>query len=353
LILWKPPPFGGGEMIGLQLERCFRGRYSLLAFCRGQDARTARGRVSVANLRFGVRFVLQGSSRLIRSRPRVLYLDIPKDSRTFLRNSVILLVAVAFRVRVVGDLAGADFQFLHAGSPLRVYGRWLLRRLAAIRVLGEPVAATLRLHGLDNAVVVTNGIDEPPRAVVTRTLGPDLAFLYVGRIAEAKGVLTLLEYMGDLVASGRPGRLHLVGEWESEAFKERVLALLDAGDLHDRVEIHGLLVDEEKWERFRTADVLLHPTRWDGQPVTILEALAFGLPVVATKVGAIPATIRSGVDGYLMSNDTAAEISAGVQAITKDAATYAEFSAQARTSFLDRFTSERFKHAMSKLLERI
>ena len=51
---------------------------------------------------------------------------------------------------------------------------------------------------------------------------------------------------------------------------------------------------------FRSADVLLHPTRWDGQPVTILEALAFGLPVVATSVGAIPDTIRSGVDGYLM-----------------------------------------------------
>ena len=338
-------------MIGQQLERCFAGRYSLLAFRRPGHARAAQGRLSFANLGFGLRFVLQTSLRLLRTRPRVLYLDVPKDSRSFLRNSAILIVALALRVRVVGDLAGADFQFLQRGSTIGVYGRWLLRRLAVIRVLGEPIAATLRAHGLDNAVIVSNGIDEPPGAAVERTLGREPSFLYVGKLAEAKGVLTLLEFVRELAASGNPGRLDLVGEWENPAFEAKALALIATDGLDDRVRVHGLLVGDAKWQMFRSADVLLHPTHWDGQPVTVLEALAFGLPVVATRVGAIPDTIRSGVDGYLMADRGAAEIAAGVRAITCDPDVYAAFSAHARRSFLDRFTSARFEQAMSALLE--
>jgi glycosyltransferase involved in cell wall biosynthesis len=351
LILRTPPPYAGGEMIGQQLEQCFSGRYSLLVFRRPGHARADQGRVTAANLGFGLRFVVRSSLHLIRVRPRVLYVDIPKDGRSFLRNSAILVVALALRVRVVGDLAGADFQFLRRRTFARAYGRWLLRRLAAIRVLGEAIAATLSAHGLDNAVVVSNGIDEPPGAAVTRALGPELSFLYVGKLAEAKGILTLLDFVGELVAAGHPGRLHLVGEWESAAFEAQVLARIDADRLGDRVQLHGLLVNDAKWQVFRAADVLLHPTRWDGQPVTILEALAFGLPVVATEVGAIPDTIRSGHNGYLMRDHSSAELWTGVRAITRDAECYAGYSVQARASFLDRFTSAQFERSMAALFD--
>ena len=87
------------------------------------------------------------------------------------------------------------------------------------------------------------------------------------------------------------------------------------------------------------------------QPVTILEALAYGLPVVATRVGAIPDTITSGVEGYLMQDDSAAELAAGVQTITQDCESYAGYSARARESFTARFTAGHFERAMAALLD--
>lgn len=338
-------------MIGRQLARCFAGKYALLTFRRPGHARGDQGKVSGANLAFAVRFVAVSVLRLIGSRPRVLYIDIPKDGRSFVRNSGVLLTALVLRVRVVGDLAGEDFEFLRGRSLIGRYARSLVRRLYAIRVLGEHIATRLNDHGLDNAVVVSNGIDEPPDSGATRTLAADPSFLYVGKLAEAKGVLTLLEFMRMRRAAGEPGRLHLVGEWENAAFEARVLELLARDALGDSVEIHGLLVDDAKWARFRAADLLLHPTRWDGQPVTILEALAFGLPVVATKVGAIPDTIRPGVDGYLMADATAAELAAGVRAITESPETYSAYAARARASFLERYTSASFERGMAALLD--
>ncbi len=353
LILRTPPPYGGGEMIGAQLERCFAGRYALLAFRRPRHARGAQGKVSRANLLFALRFAAVSSLRLLRSRPRVVYIDVPKDARSFVRNSGVLLTALALRIRVVGDLAGEDFEFLRDDAPVGRYAKALLRRLSAIRVLGEHIATTVRSHGLDNVVVVSNGIDEPPGTDVERRLGDEPSFLYVGKLAEAKGLLTLLEFMRERRDAGEPGRLQLVGEWESPTFEARVREQLVRDGLADAVRVHGLLVDDAKWAQFRSAHVLLHPTQWDGQPVTILEALAFGLPVVATKVGAIPDTIRSGVDGYLMADGSAAELAVGVRAITESAETYAGYSARAREAFRERYTSASFARGMAALLEAV
>ena len=351
LILRPPPPFGGGEVIAGQLERLFAGRYEVLAFRRSGHSKSRQGRLSAGNLGFGLRYIVVSSARLLRSRPHAAYVDVPKDRVSFLRTSVVLLVALALRVRVVGDLAGADFPFLDR-SPLGRYARGVLRRLYGIRVLGDSVAATLRDRGLTNTIVVSNGIEEPPGELGERAYDPAAAsFLYVGKVAESKGVLTLVEAMA-LAAADEPGwRLDLVGEWESEATERRVRAAVSAAGLEGRIAFHGLLVGDEKWAAYRRAQLLLHPTRWDGQPVTMLEALAVGLPVVATRVGAIPDTIRHGVDGYLMQADSAAELLEGIRHVLRDAETYAAFCAAARASYVERFSGAAFEAGMAALLE--
>jgi glycosyltransferase involved in cell wall biosynthesis len=351
LILRTPPPYGGGEAIGAQLERLFAGRYDVLAFRRSGHTKRRQGRVSAGNVGFGLRYIAVSVARLLRSRPQAAYLDVPKDRMSFLRTSVVLLVAIALRVRVVGDLAGADFPFLDR-SPLGRYARAVLRRLYGIRVLGESVAATLRDRGLPNTIVVSNGIDEPPRALRERAFDPVAArFLYVGKVAESKGVLTLVEAMAASAADEPGWRLDVVGEWESETTKRQVEAAVAAAGLEGRIAFHGLLVGDEKWAAYRRAHLLLHPSRWDGQPVTILEALAVGLPVVATRVGAIPDTIRHGVDGYLMEDDGAAELLAGIRYVLREAETYTGFCVAARAAYLERFSGAAFEAGMAALLE--
>ncbi len=351
LILRTPPPYGGGEIIGQQLEELFADTFSILKFRRATHRKQIQGRVSVGNVTFGMRYVAQSALYLARRRPAVVYVDLPKDKLSFLRTCGILLAARAFRIRVVGDLAGADFQFLDGHGVMQRVSRRLLSRLYAIRVLGASVAETLRRHGLTNAIVVANGISEPPGADKHAPGFDRLRFLYVGVVSQSKGVLTLLDFVRELAGRGsRPFVLDVVGEWESEATKQRVLETLAGQGLEQHVCFHGLVVGAEKWELYRRAHVLVHPTYWDGQPVTILEALAFGVPVVATRVGAIPDTISSGVEGYLMGDNTAAEAIVGVEEITRDRATYDAYSARAREAYELRFSATVFGMRMAELL---
>jgi glycosyltransferase involved in cell wall biosynthesis len=352
LILRTPPPYGGGETIGAQLHHLFAGKYSILTFQRRRHSKRKQGRLTLANLVFGLRYVAVSSARLALARPTAVYLDIPKDAPSFLRTSPILLVARALRIRVVGDLAGADFPILDGHSPVARYSRWALRGVHLVRVLGTSIAGTLAARGVHNTAVVSNGIAEPPWA---RDPGPALdgraRLLYVGELAEAKGVVTLLEMMQELASSGFDAKLDLVGDWESDATRERVLALRDEWNLHDSVALHGLLVGDAKWRAFRQAHVLVHPTLWDGQPVTILEAFAFGVPVVATRVGAIPDTVRDGVEGYLMADNSVAELATGVRALLSNREMYGTYARRARNAYAQRFSASVFATRMAELLE--
>jgi glycosyltransferase involved in cell wall biosynthesis len=337
-------------MVGQRLEEIFTGRFGVLAFRRPRHRRALQGKVSGSNIAFALRYALESAVRLLFLRPRVVYIDVPKDRLSFIRTSPVLLTALVLRIRVIGDLAGADFQFLGSRSVIERYARWILRRLYRIRVLGPSVASTMHGHGLTNTVVVSNGIPEPPGAGERHAPDDVVRLLYVGKIAEAKGIFTLLEGVRHWNLARRVV-LHVVGEWESEETRTKVMEIVQASELTDRIHFHGLLVNEAKWGAFRAAHILVHPTYWDGQPVTMLEALAFGLPIVATPVGAIPDTFRSGEEGYLMRENTAAELIAGVQEILRDTPTYESYSRRARRAYTERYTLDRFADNMDRLLQ--
>lgn len=351
LILRTPPPFGGGEVIGAQLERLFSGRFGLLCFRRPEHDKAAQGRVSLSNLGFAVRYVLTSLVRIVRSRPEVLYIDIPKDRLAFLRTSCILICARMLRIRVVGDLAGADFSFLDSDPLTRRIGLGLLRRVFAVRVLGEQIAHTLARRGLENVVILPNGIEDPPGAATHRSTSTDTVdLLYVGKLAEAKGIDCVVAAAEILRGGGDRYRVNMVGEWEGEATRARILESVAERGLGDVVVFHGLLVGKAKWDVFRSSHLLVHPSRWDGQPVTILEALAFGLPVVATCVGAIPDTLRDGVDGRLMRDFSPGELAAGIEDIARTKAGYETYSRNARRSYEDRFSAAVFETGFASLM---
>ncbi len=76
------------------------------------------------------------------------------------------------------------------------------------------------------------------------------------------------------------------------------------------IEFLGTLVGEEKWRQFSSADIFVLPSHTEDMPVSILEAMAVGLPVIATEVGSIPEVIDHGVSGFLVKPHDAAGLQA-------------------------------------------
>jgi glycosyltransferase involved in cell wall biosynthesis len=91
-----------------------------------------------------------------------------------------------------------------------------------------------------------------------------------------------------------------IGGGEDEA---KVRTHLTNMNLHSKVEITGWMSAEEARERMRGIDVFVHFSRWDALPNAVLEAMACGLPVVASNIPGNRDVVEDGVTGFLVQNE--------------------------------------------------
>ncbi len=223
---------------------------------------------------------------------------------------------------VIGAL-GTD---IHMRSGLNA---WLTRRTlqAADAVITVSQAMTRYTHGthgvpLERITTIVNGFNTqvfyPRQRVDARhkagLADQDRLILYVGRLIEAKGLRELLHAFEGLFATqARNGtgstRLALIGEG---AMKTELQSMIAAAKLEDRVTLLGGRAPAEVADWMSAADVMTLPSWSEGYPNVLVESLACGCPVVATRVGGIPEIVTER-NGLMVPPREVAALQAGLQ----------------------------------------
>lgn len=139
--------------------------------------------------------------------------------------------------------------------------------------------------------------------------------LFVGTLRPVKGVRYLIEAMSGVNQDHPKAKLMLVGDGEE---REELESLVEEFGLNERVKFIGRVQNEEIPQYMVASDVLVLPSLSEGFPVTILEAMASGLPIVATKVGGLPEIIKDGENGILVESKSPDEIAEKVLLILGD-----------------------------------
>jgi glycosyltransferase involved in cell wall biosynthesis len=174
--------------------------------------------------------------------------------------------------------------------------------------------------------------------------------LYVGRLRTRKAVAVLLEAMS-VLARRRPDlRLVIAGDGEQGPALRRRAAL---PDLEGRVEFAGPLDREQIAQWYRRVAVLCLPSTYEGFPVTIVEAMAAGLPVVATRVAGVPEAVEDGVTGVLVEPEDAEGLAAALDAVLEDVDLRRKMGKAARRAFERRYTIDRVAQAHFALYARL
>ena len=178
--------------------------------------------------------------------------------------------------------------------------RWLLRRAAKLIAVSPSLAELMIAQGFaaDRVVYVPNGVPGVPKVVRRRptntwTLG--MAALFRPR----KGIEILLTALSELRSQGYDVRLRAIGPFETPAYEQEVHALVAQLGIADAIHWTGFVSDIHA--ELREIDLFVLPSLFgEGLPMVVLEAMAAGLPVVASRVEGIPTAIRDGVDGLLV-----------------------------------------------------
>jgi sugar transferase (PEP-CTERM/EpsH1 system associated) len=241
--------------------------------------------------------------------------------------------------------------------PRRVFNRLLIAPKTDLAVaVSEDIRQRLvRFEGLaaDRIQVVYNGAHDsgsPARDelnALRRELGideKDFVIGFVGRLDPIKNIPMLLDSMSRLRTDGQAAKCLIVGDGsEMPGLQERVRTL----GIDRDVVFAGFRSDVSKLNYIM--DVFVLPSFSEGTSMALLEAMAAGVPVVATRVGGNTELIEDGISGYLVESDSVDELTTALEKIAGSPELRTEFAATARAEFEARFSFEAMIEAYSGL----
>ncbi|MTV36410.1 TIGR03088 family PEP-CTERM/XrtA system glycosyltransferase [Duganella radicis] len=277
----------------------------------------------------------------------------------------LLAAAAGVRLRIHGE-HGRDINDLDGSKR-----RYRLLRKLLLPLIGHFIAVSKELeHWLVSSIGarpqrvthICNGVDSlqfHPRLAPRAAIGPpgfvnEQAFVIgcVGRMAEVKDHLTLVRAFVDLLAQAHlnPERLRLVIIGDGPC-REPCLELLHASGVAAQAWLPGVRHDIPQLMRAMT--IFVQPSLAEGASNTVLEAMASGLPVVATAVGGNPELIQSGWTGTLVPPHDPTELAAAIADYYRIPGLAAQHGARARRRVLNEFSMTAMADAYLAVYDRL
>ncbi len=241
------------------------------------------------------------------------------------------------------------------GLPARVAARMALRRADVVIAVSHAVANQVASLGADRRRihVIPNGVPIGPRpdpsciASNRRDLGlpPDaFVILAAGRLSPEKGFDVLVSAMPRIIEEAPGAILAVVGAGPAHS---RLTAQIARLGLEPTVRLVGFVPDVAPW--LGAADVVVVPSRSEGQGLVALEAMALGVPVVASRVGGLPEVVSNGVTGLLTMPDDPDALAEAVIALARDSELRTSLGWEGRKRAEDAFSIEAMLNRISAL----
>ncbi len=239
-------------------------------------------------------------ARWLPGSPRRVHYCVSANPTGLARDLVLLGLLRATGHRTVAhvhngsELERGQTSRLHRGAL-----RLLPRLSEAVVAIAPSLEQRLELLGIQATTIMNPVRLEAEERLPPRAAGR-LRVLFVGVYGEQKGVLDLLSALATARAGGVDATLRVVGKPQYARDDVLVRGRIAELGLGDAVAFAGVLAADEVRDEYERADVLCLPSRREGLPMVVLEAMACGLPVLATRVGAVPDVVADGETGVLV-----------------------------------------------------
>jgi glycosyltransferase involved in cell wall biosynthesis len=308
------------------------------------------GKFELGNLWLAARHGAENLWLLLTQHPRIVYVPISQSWLPFLRDCLFLIPAKLSGRKLIVHLHGGYFgQFYrHSRWPMRAIIRFALGGASIAIVLGETVANIFDgILPRERIRIAPNGIPDCfADHLKRRTHQAAPTLLYLGALDEQKGFLDILRALPEIKKRTGHFQLVLAGAWYSERDKRRAEQIIRDSDLANYVQFVGPVESSRKEDLLASADLFVLPSRNEGQPYAILEALAAGLPVISTSVGCIPETIREGIEGFLVEPRDIDSLADRMDLLIRDGALRKSMGLAARRRYVEKYTYEHFSSRM-------
>lgn len=226
----------------------------------------------------------------------------------------------------------------------RLVDRLVVVSVAAERTVRELVPDVVRIeNGVDPSIFSTGPKDDAPPTVV-----------FVGTVSERKGLMDLRDALLALQGDGVRPHTVIVGDSRQEGpgVFQRIRRAYRAAGL-DAVEFAGSLPHDEVLDRLARAGIFCLPSHWEGFPLALLEAMASGCAIIATRVGDMPAMVDQGRAGILVERGDVPALASAIRRLLEDPTERERLAVEARRLVEQRYSRHRMMAAVVRLYEEL
>ncbi len=295
---------------------------------------------------------------ITRNRPYYAYFSFMPVGKGFLRDLIILFILKINKVKPILHLHNRGI----ARQAKKNFYKWLYERafsgaeiihLSKSLIVSEFTALDLKKSRFH---VVTNGIYVPERIKpIKEKSGEEIMLLFFSNIIEEKGVFLLLEVLSSLIRKYPFLKLSIGGApYNNNDIKLK--SMIESNErLFSRVQYLGEISGKEKYRYFEESDIFVFPSYFQEEcfPLVIIEAMASGLPIVASSIGAINEIIDSGENGYLVTPRNKNEIRDSLEKLIMNKSLREQISINNLRKYKEYYTRDKFESRMFKVISEI
>lgn len=280
-------------------------------------------------------------------RYRIVHVNMASDT-SFYRKSVFIWTAKLFRKKIVIHQHGGNFPDFYE-KTLKKAGRAYVKRTLALGDAFLVLATAWKdffggIIDRDKITVLADAVELP--APCQKQYGVH-KLLFLGRLCREKGIGEILSIMPQLRSRFPDVKLYLGGIWEDEKLKEQALSMEEC------VTDLGWVSGSAKQKILRECDIFVMPSYFEGQSVSILEAMANQCAVAASDTGGIPDMIVDGQTGLLVPPKDAQALRDRLLTLLSDPGLCRELGENARKKAEAEFSMEQNIKRLLSIYEKI
>jgi glycosyltransferase involved in cell wall biosynthesis len=323
--------------------------YKYTVFTLGRSDNEKRGIAWALGL---LKTALQWTGAVAFKKKTAVHFNFAFSKASVLRDAPLIFVAKLFKKKMLVHLHGGEF--LTQQMPPK-WMRFLIKscmgtKTPAIVLSHAEKTAAEQKYQLANVFVLPNSVDITAAKQYNRSgrvSSTPLKLLFIGRISISKGMAHIYEGLKILKEKNIAFNFFLAGTGPDEKeYTEKFSKLLGSSFV-----FKGVVFGEEKTALFKSCDVFVLPSLFEGLPMSLLETMSFGLVPVVTNVGSIKYAVANGENGIMLGANPAAEIAEAVQQLTNNTVLFEKLSANAAQTVFNNYDPEIYIDKLNKIYQ--
>jgi glycosyltransferase involved in cell wall biosynthesis len=291
---------------------------------------------------------------LKKENPKLVYLTLSPHGAAFYKDGLLSLMLKIMGAKIVFHIHGKGIEERSRQSFVKKFLYILIFKNVDVIHLSESLFFDL-LSVYDPAkqlVALPNSAIMPPNLNVEKNKEV-MVFIFLSNLMRTKGADTLINAIKHISPELQClFKVKIIGKESDNNYTNEIKNLLNTIK-YDNVELLGPKYGNEKYVQLLSSDVFILPTKNECFPISVLEAISCGLPVISTKEGAIPDIIKDGEMGIILDECTPEALARAMVFFINNPLKIQEYGAECRNKFINHYTPDIFEKNFTLLIDAI